>query len=113
MYMTVKIITQKDNAVLKRKEILAEFSHPGKPTPLRKDLLTELEQPLKVEKDHIVIDKILTKKGSASSQAKIFVFPKKEDIPAHMKAKQDRRLGLAKKEAKPEEAKPAESSEKK
>lgn len=124
--MSVKILDQKKNPLLKREEVHAIFEHAGKPTPPRKDILPSLEKVLNAKKDLILIDKIFSVKGKGESKLKVFVYSKKDDIPKDklevIQKRMERKKGKkeepeekpaeeAKEEAKPEgkeEAKPEE-----
>lgn len=103
--MSVKILDQKKNPLLKREEVHAVFEHTGKPTPPRKDILPLLEKALRAKKDLILIDKIFSIKGKGESKLKVFVYSKKDDIPKDKLEVIQKRM--EKKKAKPEE-KPAE-----
>lgn len=108
--MSVKILEQKKNPLLKREEVRAIFEHTGKPTPPREKIFPFLEKALRAKKDLILIDKIFSIKGKGESKLKVFVYSKKDDIPKE-------KLELIKKRAeknkikkeKPEE-KPAEGA---
>ncbi|MEE9323059.1 MAG: hypothetical protein V3U72_00795 [Candidatus Aenigmarchaeota archaeon] len=79
--MSLKILEEKKNPLLKREEVRAVFGHTGKPTPSRKDILPSLEKALRAKKDLILIDKIFSIKGKGESKLKVFVYSKKDDIP--------------------------------
>lgn len=111
--MDMKIINQKENPLLNRKEVMIEVTHLGTSTPLRNQLIAGVAKSVKTSEDLVIINKIITKKGSASCEAKVLVYKKKEDIPKELLEKQTRRLAKAKsakKEAKEEGDKPAEDS---
>jgi len=105
--MNMTIRSEKENPLLKRKEVIAEVSHPGKPTPVRSELIASLAATLKTKNDLIIVDKILTKGGIASCTAKVLVYSKKEDIPKEKLEKQERRMNK-KKPGEEKEEKPAE-----
>jgi ribosomal protein S24E len=104
--MSLKILEQKKNPLLKREEVQAVFDHAGKPTPPRKDILPFLERALKAEKDLILIDKIFSVKGKGESKLKAFVYSKKDDIPKDKLEVIQKRMEKKSKKAK--EEKPAE-----
>ena len=105
--MELKILKEQENTLLKRKEVTAEFSHTGKPTPLRKEMLASLTKALKTKEELLIIDKVLTRTGIAQCEVRVLVYKSPGDIPKEKTEKQARRLG--KKEKKPKEAeKPAE-----
>jgi ribosomal protein S24E len=116
--MRLEIKERKKNPLMKREEALVSIEHGGKATPNRKHVLDEMSKLLKARPECIIIDRIITQGGKAFSEAKVFAYSKKEDIPAWRLKKMEQRLAKAKKkpeekpakapEAKPEEAKPAE-----
>ncbi len=103
--MSVKILEQKKNPLLKREEVHAVFEHAGKPTPPRKEILPILEKALRAKKEMILIDKIFSIKGKGESKLKVFVYSKKDDIPKDKLEVIKRREERVKK---PKEVKPAE-----
>ena len=111
--MSVKILDQKKNPLLKREEVHAVFEHTGKPTPPRKDILPLLEKALRAKKDLILIDKIFSIKGKGESKLKVFVYSKKDDIPKDKLEVIQKRMEKKKaKEEKPEEKKEGVKEEK-
>lgn len=58
--MKTEIIDKKENALLKRQEVLVKVDHEGKATPTRKELLSEMAKNLKAKEDLIIIDKIFS-----------------------------------------------------
>ena len=109
--MDMSILKESENPLLKRREILATLTHPGKATPLRKDILPDLAKTLKTNEDLVIVDKIFTRKGSPSCNVKVFVYKAAADILPSVRERQERRLG--KKGKKPVEGeKPVERKEK-
>ncbi|NIO19418.1 MAG: hypothetical protein GTN76_01385 [Candidatus Aenigmarchaeota archaeon] len=112
--MTVKIVDQKKNPLLKREEVYVIFEHPDKATPSRKDMLPVLEKSLKTKKDLIIIDKIFSIRGRGESKVHVFTYSKKEDVPKDKLEKMQRRMERKTKgEAKPEEKKEESPKEEK
>lgn len=109
--MNMKIVSEKENPLLKRREVVAEISHPGASTPPRKEMLAGLSKSLKTKESLIVVDKIFTRKGSPSCEARVLVYKKEEDIPKEKLEKQKRRSEKKKKPL--AEEKPPEKKEKK
>jgi ribosomal protein S24E len=89
--MTVKIVEERKNPLLKREEIICIFEHPDKATPSRKEMLPLFESTLKTEKDLIIIDKIFSVKGKGESKVHVFTYKKKEDMPKEKLEKMQRR----------------------
>ena len=106
--MSVKILDQKKNPLLKREEVHAVFEHTGKPTPPRKDILPLLEKALRAKKDLILIDKIFSIKGKGESKLKVFVYSKKDDIPKDKLEVIQKRMEKKKAKKEEPEEKPAE-----
>jgi ribosomal protein S24E len=105
--MTVKVLEQKKNPLLKREEVRATLEHQGKPTPSREEMLPILERLLKTKRELILIDKIFSVKGKGESLLKIFTYSKKEDIPEDKKGMIEKRMERKKEKGeKTEEAKP-------
>ncbi len=90
--MDFKIQGDRKNALLGRREVAVRIAHPGKSTPLRREIISLLSKELKVGEDLVVVDKIFTMKGTASCEARVLIYPKKEDIPTNKAEKQSRRL---------------------
>lgn len=110
--MEIKIIEHKDNPLLDREEYWVKLGHEGKPTPTRRDILSFVSKELKSKEDLIIIDKIFSSKGEASSKVKVFVYKKKDSIPKYQLEKMKRRM-KAKGEKEAEEKPAPEEVEKK
>ncbi len=102
--MPAKIESHRKNPLLKREEAWIVVEHEGKATPKRAGVIEEVSKAMKADKQLVIIDKIFSREGKASSRARVFVYAKKEDIPAAKAEKMKRRMEIAKKE----EAAPAE-----
>lgn len=74
--MEIKVLQEKNNPLLKRKEIMLEIDHTGKATPSREQLLSELTKIFNVEREKIVIDYILSQRGYPKAKAKIKIYEK-------------------------------------
>ncbi len=115
--MKLEIKEQKRNALMKREEAVVSMEHGGKATPNRNQVLAEVARLLNARPEDIIIDRIITPGGRASSEARVLAYSRKEDIPAWRFKKMEQRLAKAKKKAeeKPagarEEPRPTESKE--
>lgn len=98
--MDLKILAETDNPLLKRREVRAAFTHTGEATPQRKAMLIALSKTLKAKEDLIIVDKIFTTRGSATSEARVYVYAAAGDVPSNQAERQKRRIGE-------EKAKPA------
>lgn len=105
--MTLKIIKEKKNPLLKREEVRCIFEHPNRATPSREEMLPVLEKALKTKRDLVIIDKIFSIKGKGESKLHVFVYKNKEDIPKEKIEKMQRRM---KRKAKAEKEQPAEET---
>ncbi len=102
--MEMEIRKERENKLLKRKEIEVYLDHTGKPTPTRLEILKELAKKLKVKEDLIIVDKIFSETGKACSRVKVLVYQNTKDIPPGKIEKMKRRMAKAKKpEEKPKE----------
>jgi small subunit ribosomal protein S24e len=78
--MDFKILEEKDNKLLGRKELMLELKHPSASTPKKQDLIKELVAKYSVPEEHVVIDFIFTKKGLAESKAKVKIYKEKPKV---------------------------------
>jgi len=72
--MEIKILQEKNNQLLKRKELLLLIDHKDRATPSREELSNELSKMFNVPKEKIVIDYILSVRGDQKAKAKIKVY---------------------------------------
>jgi len=72
--MELEILEDKENKLLKRRELKLDIKHSQSPTPKKQDLVKELAAKYSVPEDHIVIDYIFTKKGTQESSVKAKVY---------------------------------------
>ncbi len=89
--MKIKIVSEKDNPLLKRKELVFIANHEGKATPSRGDLLKEIASKTGANEDTIIIEKIMTETGRCSSRIKVHIYKSVEDVPKHKLEKMKRR----------------------
>lgn len=72
--MEIKILEEKNNPLLKRKELLIEVDHTNKPTPSREILLSELSKIFNAENNRLEIDYILSQRGYSKAKVKIKIY---------------------------------------
>lgn len=101
--MNLEILTEKENAVLKRKEITATVLFDGSTTPSKMQLQELAAKLLKADKDHVEIFKLSSDTGKMKGKAMIRIWNDKT-FSYEKKAKE----GEAPKEA---PAKPKEEKE--
>jgi ribosomal protein S24E len=78
--MNYNVLDEKQNELLKRKEIKIEIEHLLAATPSKADLLKELATAYSVPEENIVIDYIFTQKGIGKSVAKVKIFKEKPKL---------------------------------
>lgn len=89
MNMKVKILSDKYNPFLKRKEIAAEIEHESEASP-RKDALQQwISKELKTDVDKVEIKHIFTETGLPKSRAKVFLW--EERVMKKPEAKQEKK----------------------
>ena len=76
----LKIVSERENKVVGRKELVVEISHTGKGTPKRSEIREKVSEMLKVPGNLVVVRKILTEYGMTLSQALIHVYPSEERL---------------------------------
>lgn len=80
--MDIKILQEKDNQLLGRKEVRVEIKHTAAPSPAKINIIKELATKYSVPEDHVVIDYVFTKKGLASSEIKVKIYKEKPKVKA-------------------------------
>jgi len=102
--MEFEIIEEKENILLKRKELKLKIKHPQSPTPKKQDLIKEIAQKYSVPEDHIIINYIFTSRGVQESTAKIKIYQEAPKIKIKEKKAEEKP-----KEEKPKEEKKSEA----
>ena len=97
--MEVKVISEKKNILLKRREVLFSVSHQGQGTPSRLEVKEKLASLLNADLDCIFIKKMETKTGSSRTIGEANVYDDREQAeriePEHIisRNKPDREEG--------------------
>jgi len=78
--MNYNVLTEKQNDLLKRKEMKIEIEHLLVATPSKTELTKEIAKAYSVPEENIMIDYIFTQKGIGKSVAKIKIFKEKPKI---------------------------------
>ncbi len=94
--MEFEIISEKDNPVLNRREIVVKIQGGGA-TPSRKDVVAGLAAHFDVVEKLILVDQILTEFGTPSCRAKLKIYKDEKFIPKQ-------RLEIVKARSKPAQA---------
>ena len=102
----LKTVSEKKNPLMKRTEYMFQVVHSAQPTPVRVYLTKDIAKVLKVKEDGILIEKIFSERGRAESNAKVFVYKDKKDIPKYKLDKLEKRMTKKKGET---VSKPAET----
>ena len=100
--MKVEIKDEKKNPLMKREEAVLVLDHSGKATPSRKEIWEAASKALKKDKNLIIVDSIFSEAGMSKSNARIFVYAKKEDIPEYKLRKMTDKKKEKKEEKSPE-----------
>ncbi|MFH1450908.1 MAG: hypothetical protein ABIF92_02915 [archaeon] len=103
--MEFEIISEKDNPVLKRKEVMVGIKGTGA-TPPRKEVVASVASHFNVSESLILVDQILTEFGTPNCRAKVKIYQDAADIPKQ-------RLAIVKARSKPAGGKKEETSEEK
>lgn len=74
--MEINVIEERENPFLERKELLVLINHQNGPTPSKQQLTEEISKKYDVDKNRIVINYILSKRGKAEALAKIKIYNK-------------------------------------
>lgn len=88
--MNYNVVAEKQNELLKRREMKIEIDHLLAATPSKAELLKELAAAYKVPEENIVIDYIFTQKGVGKSVAKIKIYKEKPKVKVK-KAKEEKK----------------------
>jgi len=78
--METTVLEEKENPFFKRKEEKILVKHGGSATPAKSELLKFLAANNSVDESQIIIDHILTKKGSTESVIKIMILKEKPAV---------------------------------
>lgn len=101
--MDIEMIEERENALLKRRELKLGIKHPQSPTPKKQDLIKEMAAKYSVPEEHVVVDYIFTKKGIQESMAKVKIY--REPPKIKVKKKKEEKPKVEKSEAQSSEAK--------
>jgi ribosomal protein S24E len=78
--MNYNVLDEKENDLLKRKELKLEIEHLLAATPSKTELLKELATAYSVPEENIIIDYIFTQKGIGKSVAKVKIYKEKPKV---------------------------------
>lgn len=78
--MNYTVVDERQNELMKRREMKIEIDHLLASTPSKAELLKELSAAYSVPEENIVIDFIFTNKGIGKSIAKVKIYQEKPKI---------------------------------
>jgi ribosomal protein S24E len=78
--MNINIISQEKKPALSREEVVAEIDFVGTATPSRAKLIEEFSKKLGKDAKLVVVKKIQTHFGAASSKVHVYVYDKEDDL---------------------------------
>lgn len=111
--MKISIMNEKNNPLMKRKELLIDIDHSGGATPAKAAIQIFLSKVLKKDAEHIDVRNIFSDHGKAKSRAKIFVWEEKRIAKEEVKEKKaEEKETEEKKEGEKKEAKVKEEAKK-
>lgn len=97
----MEILEKTDNKLLGREELKILVKHDNKSTPKRAELISELAKKFNVTEELVVVDKVVTGRGSNQSMLSVQIYNDRKSILKQKLAKMDTRLhGPKKKEPK-------------
>jgi ribosomal protein S24E len=103
--MKVQVLVEKENPLLKRKEIIVSLDYNGKATVSKAELQKILSEEFKASIDNVEITKIFSEFGTPRGKAWIKIWKEKK-VPIYSEVKKEK--AEKPKEAKPKEEKPKE-----
>jgi len=95
--MNIQVISEKENQLVKRKEIIAIIDYQGLSTPSRADLQKHLADQFKVGMDSVEISKLLSEVGISKGKAWIKIWNEKK-VPIYSELKKEKTESEAPKE---------------
>lgn len=76
--MEIRLVDQRPNPLLRRKEIRFEIGHAAEPTPQREAVRTELAKLVGAPKDRVVIERMNARFGTATTVGEAMVYESAE-----------------------------------
>lgn len=111
--MDIKILSEKANPLLGRKEYLFEVAHPDGPTPKRDDVRKSLAEVLKVPKERVILEWMRARYGTPRSRGSVHAYDSKEAVAKVVREHILIRNGLKEKPVKGPGGAPAPAAEEK
>ena len=105
--MKIEVVNEKENPLLKRKEIIISLDYDGKSTISKADLQKLISEQFKAGVGSVEITKILSEVGIPKGRAWIKIWNEKK-VPIYSEIKKEKKPAEAKKEETQKEEKPKE-----
>jgi len=109
--MKISIINEKDNPLLKRRELYVNIEHDDSATPSKAGLQTFLSKEFKKNVEQVDIRNIFSDSGISSSKARVFLWEEKSVADLSKTAKEKKEEKPKEEKPEKEEAKPEEKKE--
>jgi ribosomal protein S24E len=106
--MKIQVLIEKENPLLKRKEIIVSLDYDGKATVSKAELQKLLSEELKASIDSVEISKVFSEVGIPKGKAWVKVWKEKK-VPIYSEVKKEKAENP--KEEKPKEEKKEEAKE--
>jgi ribosomal protein S24E len=106
--MKIQVLIEKENPLLKRKEIIVSLDYDGKATVSKAELQKLLSEELKASIDSVEISKVFSEVGIPKGKAWVKVWKEKK-VPIYSEVKKEK--AEKPKEEKPKEEKKEEAKE--
>jgi len=103
----IKVLEEKANPLLKRREFSFEISHATAATPRRDEVRAEFAKVAKAPKDRVIIERMRARYGTATTRGEAMVYESAEAAKAIVREHILVRNGLKEKAAKSAPAAPA------
>ena len=78
--MEIVVLEEKDNKLFNRKEMKVLFKHSGSSTPTKSEVVKNFAMQNSVDESQVIVDYIVTQKGSAESLARIKILKEKPKV---------------------------------
>lgn len=101
--MDIRVVAEKENPLLKRKDIIVALDYEGKSTTSKAELQKLISEQFKSGIDSVEVTTIMSEVGSSKGKAWIKIWQEKK-VPIYSEIKKEKKPTEAKKEEKPKEA---------
>lgn len=106
--MKIQVIDEKENPMLKRRELVVSIDYEGKSTISKADLQKDLAKQLSANIENVEVSKILSEIGLSRGKAWVKVWKEKK-IPIYSEVKKEEKEVIKPAKPKVEEKKPEEA----